>query len=366
MFDNIFQNKTVLITGHTGFKGSWLSIWLKELGADIVGYALAPYTQNDNFVVSNLQKYIIHNVGDIRDFVKLNDTFEKYKPEIVFHLAAQPIVRQSYINPRETYEININGTVNVLECCKNSDSVRVIVNVTSDKCYENNEWLWGYRETDPIGGYDPYSASKGCSEIITASYRRAFFNPAYHSKHEKSLASVRAGNVIGGGDWQKDRIVPDCIKALLHQRDIEIRNPSARRPWQHVLEPLSGYLLLASNMYKEPQKYCGAYNFGPNFNSIITVGDLAELIIRHWGSGSWKDVSEGTYMHEANLLYLETYKAKLELNWSPCWDIEKTVVKTIQWYKEFEYRNPYEICKEQILSYCENQNKIRKYEMVTM
>ena len=361
MFDNIFQDKTVLITGHTGFKGSWLGIWLNELGANVIGYALEPYTQKDNFVLSNLQQYIIHNIGDIRDFSNLNSIFNKYEPEIIFHLAAQPIVRQSYIDPKETYDININGTINLLECCRSSDSVKVIINVTSDKCYENNETIWGFRETDPMGGYDPYSASKGCSEIITASYIRSFFNSDDFVKHGKCMASARAGNVIGGGDWQKDRIVPDCIRALLNQKSIEIRNPFARRPWQHVLEPLSGYLSLASKIYQNPRKYYGAYNFGPNFDSTITVGELVELIIKKWGYGNWIDISKEDYMHEAHLLYLETCKAQSELNWSPCWDIETTISKTVQWYKEFEYQNLYELCKEQIYSYYEDIERKHKF-----
>ena len=364
MFYNIYKNKTVLVTGHTGFKGSWLCIWLKELGANIVGYALEPYTKKDNFVVSGLHKKIKHNLGDIRDFSKLTAIFEKYQPEIVFHLAAQPIVRQSYINPQETYDININGTINVLECCRRSDSVKVIINVTSDKCYENKEWMWGYRETDPMGGYDPYSASKGCSELITASYRRSFFNPDKFNTHKKSLASVRAGNVIGGGDWQKDRIIPDCIKALLRKKSIEVRNPYAKRPWQHVLEPLSGYLLLASRMCQEPEKYCDAYNFGPNFKSVINVGELADLVISQWGSGDWIDASDGSCLHEAHLLYLETCKAQSQLGWFPYWDIETTIAQTVKWYKEFDTRNPYEICKEQILAYCHEQEKGRELELI--
>lgn len=363
MFDNVFKNKTVLVTGHTGFKGSWLCIWLKELGADVVGYALEPYTQRDNFVVTSLKDEITHIIGDVRDFHKLSCVFEEYQPEIVFHLAAQALVRESYINPKETFDVNVGGTVNVLECCRLSDFVQVIINVTSDKCYENMEWIWGYRETDPMGGYDPYSASKGCSELITASYRRSFFNPEKFSKHEKRLASARAGNVIGGGDWQIDRIVPDCIRALQDIKPIEIRNPRAKRPWQHVLEPLSGYLLLASKMYQEPEKFGDAYNFGPNFKSVITVGELADLIIREWGSGDWIDASDGNHMHEAHSLYLETCKAQSQLRWFPCWDIETTIAETVKWYKEFEKKDPYEICKEQILAYGHEQGKGQELEL---
>ena len=360
MFGNVFKNKTVLVTGHTGFKGSWLCIWLKELGADIVGYALEPYTERDNFVVSGLEDRITHITGDVRDFQKLSKVFEEYQPEFVFHLAAQPIVRESYINPKETYDINIGGTVNVLECCRLTDSARVIINVTSDKCYENKEWIWGYRENDPMGGYDPYSSSKGCSELITAAYRNSFFNPNDFEKHGKSLSSVRAGNVIGGGDWQKDRIIPDCIRALENDKPIEIRNPRATRPWQHVLEPLSGYLLLASKVYKEPQKFCGAWNYGSNQDSIITVGEIADMIVAKWGGGSWIDKSDKSEPHEANLLGLDISKARSYLKWSPAWDTAKTIEKTVEWYREYSRVNPYQICKSQIKAYENESNLIKK------
>ena len=348
MFSNVFKNKTVLVTGHTGFKGSWLCIWLKELGADLVGYALEPYTERDNFIVSGLEDRITHITGDVRDFQKLSKVFEEYQPEFVFHLAAQAIVRESYVNPKETYDINIGGTVNVLECCRLTDSVRVIVNVTSDKCYENKEWIWGYRENDPMGGYDPYSSSKGCSELVTAAYRKSFFNPDDFKRHKKSLASVRAGNVIGGGDWQKDRIIPDCIRALESNKPIGIRNPNATRPWQHVLEPLSGYLLLASKMYEEPQKFCGAWNFGPNYDSIIPVGEVAEKVVARWGNGSWIDLSDKNAPHEAKLLSLDISKANLYLKWIPVWDTEKAIEKTVDWYKEYIKKDPYRICVDQI------------------
>lgn len=348
MFANVFKNKTVLVTGHTGFKGSWLCIWLKELGANVVGYALEPYTEKDNFVVAKLKDKITHIIEDVRDFHKLKKVFEEYQPEFVFHLAAQPIVRESYTNPKETYDINIGGTVNVLECCRLSDSVRVIVNVTSDKCYENKEWIWGYRENDPMGGYDPYSSSKGCSELITAAYRKSFFNPDDFNDHKKSLASARAGNVIGGGDWQKDRIIPDCIRALESNKPIEIRNPNATRPWQHVLEPLNGYLLLASKMYEDPQKFCGGWNFGPNYNSIIPVGKVGDKVVTQWGSGSWIDLSNKNAPHEAKSLSLDISKAKSYLKWFPLWDTEKAIEKTVDWYKEYKKKDPYKICIKQI------------------
>ena len=358
MFGNVFKNRTVLVTGHTGFKGSWLCIWLKEMGANIVGYALEPYTERDNFVVSGLKDKITHITEDVREFQKLSKVFEEYQPEFVFHLAAQAIVRESYENPKETYDINVGGTVNVLECCRINDFVRVVINVTSDKCYENKEWVWGYRENDPMGGYDPYSSSKGCSELITAAYRNSFFNPIEFEKHGKSLSSARAGNVIGGGDWQKDRIIPDCIMALENDKPIEIRSPRATRPWQHVLEPLSGYLLLASKMYEEPQKFCGAWNFGPNQDSIITVGEIADMIVAKWGSGSWLDRSNQDEPHEANLLGLDISKAKTYLKWSSVWDTETTIEKTVEWYKGYKREDPFEICLTQINNYEKNHKSI--------
>jgi len=348
MFANVFKNKTVLVTGHTGFKGSWLCVCLRELGTNVVGYALEPYTDRDNFVVTGLKDRIIHIIGDVRDFHELRKVFEKYQPEFVFHLAAQAIVRKSYISPKETYDINVGGTVNVLECCRLTDSVSVIINVTSDKCYENREWIWGYRESDPMGGHDPYSSSKGCSELITAAYRRSFFNPNDFKDHRKSLSSARAGNVIGGGDWQKDRIIPDCIRALESEKPIEIRNPNAMRPWQHVLEPLSGYLLLASKMFDEPQKFCGAWNFGPDYDSIIPVGEVADKVVAQWGNGSWIDLSNENAPHEANLLSLDISKAKSCLRWFPVWNIDKTIEKTVDWYKEYKKKDPYRICVNQI------------------
>ena len=316
-----------------------------------MGYALEPYTDRDNFIVTDLQGKVAHIIGDVRDFNEMKRVFNEYQPEFVFHLAAQAIVRESYINPKETYDINIGGTVNVLECCRITDSVRVVINVTSDKCYENKEWVWGYRENDPMGGYDPYSSSKGCSELLTAAYRNSFFNSIDFEKHGKSLSSVRAGNVIGGGDWQKDRIIPDCIRALENDKPIEIRSPRATRPWQHVLEPLSGYLLLASRMYEEPQKFCGAWNFGPNQDSIISVGEIADMIVAKWGGGSWVDKSDKSEPHEANLLSLDISKAKTYLKWSTIWDAETTIGKTVEWYREYKQKDPHEFCLDQIEEY---------------
>ena len=351
-----FKDKKVLITGHTGFKGSWLSIWLKELGADVIGYALVPYTRRDNFVVTGLKDKMTHIVADIRNFKKIMNVFEEYQPEFVFHLAAQPLVRKSYTNPKETFEINIGGTVNILECCRLSDSVRVIINVTSDKCYENMECVWGYRESDPLGGFDPYSSSKGCSELVTAAYRQSFFNPGEIKVHKKSISSVRAGNVIGGGDRQKDRIIPDCIHALENNQIIEIRNPTATRPWQHVLDPLAGYLLLAVKMREVPEKFYGSWNFGPNHESSITVGKIADLVVSEWGAGQWETRSGNNDVHEANLLNLDISKARSYLNWRPVWDVEKAVQETIDWYKKYKQNDPYQICIKQIEEYVAESN----------
>ena len=315
MFDNVFANKTVLVTGHTGFKGSWLCIWLKELGANVVGYALEPYTERDNFVVSELKDKITHIIGDVRDIQKLSKVFQKHQPEFIFHLSAQSIVRESYIKPKETYEINIGGTVNVLECCRSTDSIIVIINVTSDKCYENKECVWGYRENDPMGGYDPYSSSKGCSELITAAYRKSFFNPNDFEKHGKTLSSVRSGNVIGGGDWALDRIVPDCMKAWSDDKVVEIRNPAATRPWQHVLEPLSGYLTLGALLAEDPNLNGEPFNFGPPTNQNFSVKDLIEEMMSYWEKILWKDISNQEHLHEAGLLKLCCDKALNLLNW---------------------------------------------------
>jgi CDP-glucose 4,6-dehydratase len=273
---------------------------------------------------------------------------KEYQPEIVFHLAAQPLVRLSYEEPRETYETNIMGTVNLLDAVRQVDSVKVVVNITSDKCYENKEMIWGYRENDSMGGYDPYSSSKGCAELVTSAYRRSFFNSQEISEHGVALASVRAGNVIGGGDWAKDRLITDCIEALQNDREIEIRSPESIRPWQHVLEPLSGYLLLASKLYNEPEKYVGGWNFGPDESSIVNVGTLVDKIVNNWGSGNWKDTSSNNEPHEAKLLKLDISKARYHLGWYPRLDIDETVKLTIDWYKKYKSCNVYNLCVEQI------------------
>lgn len=347
-FNNVYKNKTVLVTGHTGFKGSWLSIWLRELGANVIGYALDPYTEKDNFVLSKLEDKITDIRGDIRNKKNLKEVFDKYKPEFVFHLAAQPLVRLSYENPIETYEINVMGTINVLECIRETPETKIGIMITTDKCYENKEQIWGYRETDPLGGYDPYSSSKGAAEIAISSWRNSFFNPKDYEKHKKSIASVRAGNVIGGGDWSLDRIIPDCIRALEKDEVINIRNPKAIRPWEHVLEPLSGYLLLGQKMYEEPSKYCEGWNFGPNLDSIVPVWEIGKKIIKYYGSGKLEDKSKKDELHEAKLLALDITKARFNLGWKPRWDIDKAIEKTVEWYKEYSNEDVYRLCVKQI------------------
>lgn len=350
-----YQGKRVLVTGHTGFKGSWLSIWLNELGAEVIGYALDPYTARDNFLLSGISEHIADIRADIRDFDKLERVFQKYSPEFVFHLAAQSLVRDGYERPKETYDVNVGGTVNILENCRKSKSVKVIINVTSDKCYENREWMWGYREIDPVGGYDPYSSSKGCSELITTAYRNSFFNPDEFKKHKKSLSSVRAGNVIGGGDWAKDRIIPDCIRALENGEPIRIRNPQSMRPWQYILEPLGGYLFLGACMAEDPEKHSNAWNFGPEGSSILAVQEIVELVLENWESGSWVKFDENKKPHEAELLSLDISKVRSELGWRPCLNIRDAVRHTISWYKlSKEHKSISNFCKNQVMTYMEN------------
>jgi len=352
IFQNFYRGKRVLITGHTGFKGSWLAIWLHELGAEVIGLALEPFSERDNFVLSGIGKKIKADLrGDIRDGQLLKDVFQQYRPEIVFHLAAQPLVRLSYDIPVETYEVNVMGSIHVMEAIRVTESVKVAVMITTDKCYENREQIWGYRENEAMGGYDPYSSSKGAAEIAIASWRRSFFNPEQYGNHGKSIASVRAGNVIGGGDWALDRIIPDCIKALEASISIEIRSPKAIRPWQHVLEPLSGYMLLAAKMWDEPTKYCEAWNFGPRTESIATVWDVATKIIANYGNGELLNMSNPTDLHEAKLLMLDISKAKFQLGWEPRLNIEQTVELTVDWYKRYKRENVFDLCVEHIKNY---------------
>lgn len=329
IFNNVYNGKTVLITGHTGFKGSWLSIWLGKLGAKAIGYSLEPPSTPSMFEICDLSERVAGVNGDMRDYSKLCAVLKEYKPDIIFHLAAQSLVRLSYKYPRDTYETNIMGTVNLLEVARNANSVQAIVVITTDKCYENKEWVYGYRETDPMGGYDPYSSSKGCVELIVASYRNSFY-----SNSGKTLASARAGNVIGGGDWAADRLIPDFIRAVSENRPVVIRNPRATRPWQYVLEPLSGYLWLGALMLGDAEKYSSSWNFGPDDSSILSVQDILELSLKNFGRGSII-VDKSSQPHEADLLKLDISKANTYLNWYPVYNIKEAVDSTINWYKEY-------------------------------
>ncbi len=359
LFNNIYKGKKILVTGHTGFKGSWITLWLKELGAEVIGYSLEPPTNPSLFEILKLDREIIHIIGDVRDEKKLKEIFKKYKPEIVIHMAAQPLVRHSYINPKETYETNIIGTLNVFEAVRETDSVKVVINVASDKCYQNKEWVYGYREDDSMGGYDPYSSSKGCAELLTTAYRHSFFNPKDYGKtHNVALASVRAGNVIGGGDWATDRLIPDCIRALSKKGIIYIRNPQAIRPWQYVLEPLSGYLWLGSLLWTNPTKYSEGWNFGPNDEDILTVEEIVKRVIHIWGEGSYK-INQDKDFYESKLLKLDISKAHFYLKWKPVCNIEFALEETVNWYKEY-FNNPqniYQYTLQQLYNYIDSAKK---------
>lgn len=342
----------MLVTGHTGFKGSWLTMWLTLLGAKVVGYALDPYTPSDNFVLAGLSDKITDIRADIKDKNAVCEVIKKHQPDVVFHLAAQPLVRESYVTPVDTYETNVMGTIHVLEAIKALEKPVVAVMVTTDKCYHNNEQLWGYREDDALGGYDPYSSSKAAAELAIASWRQSFFNPLAYDRHKKAIASVRAGNVIGGGDWAKDRIIPDCIRALEANKPIEIRNPQATRPWQHVLEPLYGYLLLATRLASSPKEYAEAWNFGPPMEAVIPVWDIAQKVIHFYGKGDIKDVSTTTQPHEARLLALDITKAMSRLSWRPVLSVDTMVEMTTEWYQTYQDQDVYTL----------NQHQIERYE----
>jgi CDP-glucose 4,6-dehydratase len=340
-FGDYFRDRSVFVTGHTGFKGAWLSLWLAELGARVHGYALEPPTRPSLFDEADVRARLAsHTIGDIRDCETLAKVIRLAKPEFVFHLAAQAIVRYSYRDPRQTYETNVMGTVNVLEAVRAASSVRVCQIITSDKCYENREWIYPYREDEPMGGADPYSSSKGCAELVVNAYRRSFFDPSSVEGHGVSLASARAGNVIGGGDWAEDRIIPDCIRALSKNEVILVRNPNAIRPWQHVLEPLAGYLSLAAAQGAEPARFSQAWNFGPPAVGNLHVNQVVEEVIRHWGSGSWRGVSapertsarRGSF-HEATFLKLDISKATDLLQWQPLWTGHEAIAQTVLWYR---------------------------------
>ena len=333
LFSGIYKNKTVLVTGHTGFKGSWLVYWLNQMGAKVIGYSLEAPTSPNHIDLLSLDLETV--VGDVRDQDRLNRTFEEHRPDIVFHLAAQPLVYLSYENPIETYEINIIGTLKVFEACR-AYNVEAIVNITSDKAYENKEWIWGYRETDPLGGYDPYSSSKGCADLLTNSYRNSYFNiKDYTKSHNTLLASCRAGNVIGGGDWAKNRLITDIMVSVAQGKKVSIRNPKATRPWQHVLEPLSGYLQIGQKILEEKAEFGEAWNFGPSDEGGITVEKVVKNVKIHWDKIDYEITEDPNQLHEASLLKLDCSKAHMTLKWKSVWDSHTTFKKTVNWYKAF-------------------------------
>ncbi len=322
------------MTGHTGFKGSWLSLWLQSLGAEVTGYALKPPTNPSLFEVAKVADGMKSIIGDIRDLNALQNSMQDASPEIVIHMAAQPLVRYSYINPVDTYATNVMGSVHLLEAVRYTKSVKAVVNVTSDKCYENREWLWGYREDEAMGGYDPYSNSKGCAELVTAAYRASFFNPQHYEKHGVAVASARAGNVIGGGDWAGDRLIPDFIRAIAAGETVVIRSPNAIRPWQHVLEPLSGYLILAEKLYTEGSQFADAWNFGPNDSDAKSVEWIINKLVDNWGDGAvFKIDSSASDLHEAHFLKLDCSKARMSLGWKPNWDAVEAIRRICAWHK---------------------------------
>lgn len=344
MFDS-YKGKKVLVTGHTGFKGSWLAIWLHELGAKVYGYSFEPPTKPSNYALSRVDELLAGEVvGDIRDRKALSAAIRRWKPDIVFHLAAQPLVRESYACPYETFETNVLGTASVLDAVRALKTDCAVVCITTDKCYENLERAKGYKETDPFGGYDPYSASKGAAEILIASYRRSF---------NMNIASVRAGNVIGGGDWAKDRIVPDLVRALKKGHKPGVRNPKAVRPWQHVLEPLSGYLTLGEKLMLEPRNatWCSGWNFGPEKSGEDTVGHVADLVVAAWGRGMWAFTGDPRAVHEATLLRLDIGKAKRVLGWKPRWNLEQAIGHTVDWYRKATKASARSLCLADIRAY---------------
>lgn len=334
VFSNIYKDRRVLVTGHTGFKGSWLALWLDQLGADVLGYALAPPTEPNHISLLGLDIDSIR--GDVRDLEQLKQTVAAFAPEIVFHLAAQSLVRPSYSDPVGTLTTNVIGTVNVLEAVRFCPSVRAVVNVTSDKCYENREWVWGYRECEPMGGHDPYSASKGCSELLTSAYRRSFFT----DESAALIASCRSGNVIGGGDWALDRLVPDLMRAAARGEITKIRNPNATRPWQHVLEPLSGYLVVGGKLLRGDRAVAEAWNFGPAEEASLSVGDIAAKLAARWDAVEFTASPEVDAPHEAGLLKLDCSKARQRLDWSPVWTAEQALTRTADWYRAFYEQKP--------------------------
>lgn len=335
MNSEFWKGRRVLVTGHTGFKGSWVALWLQRMGAEITGYSLPPATQPSLFDAADVGAGMDSQLADIRDLDRLRQAFDKSRPEVVLHLAAQALVRESYCNPIETYAVNVMGTANVLEAVRHCESVRAVVIVTSDKCYANREWVWGYRENEPMGGHDPYSSSKGCAELVTASYTASFFAPDRYDSHRVAVASARAGNVFGGGDWARDRLLPDAIRAFRSAEPVLIRNPKATRPWQHVMEPARGYLTLAEALYTTGPAYGGGWNFGPCEEDARPVSWMVEQAVQAWGEGADWTVDSQTHPHEAHYLKLDCSKARTQLGWSPVFPLPEALAETVTWYRNY-------------------------------
>lgn len=356
---SFWKDKRVFLTGHTGFKGSWLSIWLTSMGAEVTGFSLTPLTNPSLFTLAGVEKLMSSIIGDIRDVNLLERAIIEANPDIVIHMAAQPLVKESYENPVDTYSTNVMGTVNLLESVRHCQTVKAVVNVTTDKVYENKEWVWGYRETDRLGGYDPYSNSKACSELVTSSYVNSFFNPEKYVEHGVAIATARAGNVIGGGDWADNRLVPDCLRSLLREEIITIRNPHAIRPWQHVLEPLHGYLLLAEKLYMEGPKYAEAWNFAANDEDSKPVEWIVQKMINYWGGETTYQLDNIEHPHEAGFLKLDCSKAKVILGWQSKWSLEVAIQKIVEWHKAYELgQNMLDMCVGQITSYMDEKEFI--------
>jgi len=352
MDKTFWKGKRVFLTGHTGFKGSWLCLWLHSLGAQVYGYALPPPTTPSLFELCDIDNIVQSTVADVRDREALKKTMCSAQPEIVIHMAAQPLVRDSYKIPVETYEINVMGTVHLLEAVRACTTVKAVINITTDKCYENKEWVWGYRENEPLGGYDPYSNSKACSELVTLAYRSSYFNPKDYAVHGVAVASARAGNVIGGGDWATDRLIPDCVRALVKAERIIIRSPQAIRPWQHVLEPLNGYLTLAQKLYTDGPRYAGAWNFGPDDNDAQPVEWLLKSLCSKWGDNASYEIDKGEHPHEAHYLRLDCSKAKQELGWRSKWILDKAIDSIVEWTRAYKQgQDVKKICLKQIEDY---------------
>ncbi|WP_372757953.1 CDP-glucose 4,6-dehydratase [Mariniflexile sp.] len=347
--DSIFwKDKKVFLTGHTGFKGSWLSLWLQSMGATVKGFALEPPTNPSLFIEANVAENMESVIGDIRDLDVLKESMVSFNPDILIHMAAQPLVRLSYTNPVETYTTNVIGTVNVLEAARSCVRLKAIVSVTTDKCYENKEWAWGYRENEPMGGHDPYSNSKGCAELVTSAYRNSFF----HTEGSASIASARAGNVIGGGDWADDRLIPDILRAFENGKPVIVRNPLSTRPWQHVLEPLSGYLVLAQNLYEKGDEFAEGWNFGPKDEDCKSVNWILDTMVNDWGNGASWELDKENNPHEAGFLKLDCSKAASLLKWHPKWPIEHTLNLIVNWHKEWKAgKNMKAVCLAEIENY---------------